>query len=94
MLGDNSFVWRLISLKISDIVHLFMYFLVIYMSSLKKCLFRSSTYFFLIGFINEFGKAVGYKINTQKSLAFLYTKNEMPEIEFKEKFHFPSHEKE
>ena len=26
--------------------------------------------------ISEFGKAAGYKINTQKSLAFLYTNNE------------------
>ena len=25
--------------------------------------------------INEFGKVAGYKINAQKSLAFLYTKN-------------------
>ena len=25
--------------------------------------------------INEFGKVAGYKINTQKSLAFLYTNN-------------------
>ena len=25
---------------------------------------------------NEFGKVAGYKINTQKSLAFLYTNNE------------------
>ena len=26
--------------------------------------------------IKEFGKVAGYKINTRKSLAFLYTKNE------------------
>ena len=26
--------------------------------------------------INEFGKVAGYKINAQKSLAFLYTNNE------------------
>ena len=26
--------------------------------------------------INEFGKVAGYKINTQKSVAFLYTNNE------------------
>ena len=30
--------------------------------------------------INEFGKVSGYKINTQKSLAFLYTNNEKTEI--------------
>ena len=35
-------------------------------------------------FINEFGKAAGYKINTQKSLAFLYTNNEKTEGESKE----------
>ena len=27
----------------------------------------------LVEFINEFGKVAGYKINTQKSVAFLYT---------------------
>ena len=31
--------------------------------------------------INEYGKVAGYKINTQKSLAFLYTNNEKPETE-------------
>ena len=34
--------------------------------------------------INEFGKAEGYEINIQKSVAFLYTKNEISEIEIKE----------
>ena len=29
----------------------------------------------LLQLINEFGKVVGYKINTQKSLTFLYTNN-------------------
>ena len=29
----------------------------------------------LLELINEFGKVVGYKINTQKSAAFLYTNN-------------------
>ena len=33
---------------------------------------------------NEFGKVAGYKINTQKSLAFLYTNNEKSETEIKE----------
>ena len=29
----------------------------------------------LLDLINKFGKVAGYKINTQKSLAFLYTNN-------------------
>ena len=33
--------------------------------------------------INEFGKVSGYKINAQKSLAFLYTNDEKPEREIK-----------
>ena len=38
----------------------------------------------LIELISEFSKVAGYKINTQKSLAFLYTNNEKPEREIKE----------
>ena len=34
--------------------------------------------------ISEFSKVAGYKINTQKSLAFLYTNNEKSERETKE----------
>ena len=34
--------------------------------------------------ISEFSKVVGYEINTQKSLAFLYTNNEKSEKEIKE----------
>ena len=33
----------------------------------------------LLELISEFSKVVGYKINTQKSLAFLHTKNEKSE---------------
>ena len=33
----------------------------------------------LLELINEYSKVAGYKINTQKSLAFLYTKNEKRE---------------
>ena len=38
--------------------------------------------------INEFGKLAGYKINTQKSGAFLNTKNERSEREIKETIPF------
>ena len=42
----------------------------------------------LLELINEFGKVAGYKINTQKSLAFLYTNNERSEREIKETLPF------
>ena len=38
----------------------------------------------LLELICEFSKVAGYKINTQKSLAFLYTNNEKPGREIKE----------
>ena len=38
----------------------------------------------LLELISEFSKVPGYKINTQKSLAFLYTNNEKSEREIKE----------
>ena len=38
----------------------------------------------LLDLINEFGKVAGYKMNAQKSLAFLYTDNKISEIEIKE----------
>ena len=38
----------------------------------------------LLELINEFGEVAGYKINAQKSLAFLYTNNERSEREIKE----------
>ena len=38
--------------------------------------------------INEYGKVAGYKINIQKSLAFLYTNNEKTEREIKETIPF------
>ena len=39
----------------------------------------------LLELINEYSKIAGYKINTQKSLAFLYTNNEKVEKENKER---------
>ena len=42
----------------------------------------------LLKLINEFGKVAIYKINAQKSLAFLYTNNERSEREIKETIPF------
>ena len=42
----------------------------------------------LLELINEYRKVAGYKINTQKSLAFLYTNNEKIEKEIKETIPF------
>ena len=42
----------------------------------------------LLDLINEFGKRAGYKVNTQKSKAFLYTNNETAEIEIRKKIPF------
>ena len=42
----------------------------------------------LLELISEFSKVAGYKINTQKSLVFLYTNNEKAEGEIKESIPF------
>ena len=42
----------------------------------------------LLELINEYSKVAGYKINTQKSLAFVYTYNEKTEREIKETIPF------
>ena len=42
----------------------------------------------ILELINEYSKVAGYKINTQKSLAFLYTNNEKTEREIKETIPF------
>ena len=42
----------------------------------------------LLELINEYSKVAGYKINTQKSLAFIYTNNERTEREIKETIPF------
>ena len=48
----------------------------------------------LLELINEFGKVTGYKINAQKSLAFLYTNDEKSKREIKETLHLPLQQKE
>ena len=42
----------------------------------------------LLELISEFSKVAGFKINTQKSLVFLYTNNEDSEREIKESIPF------
>ena len=42
----------------------------------------------LLELINEYSKVSGYKINTEKSLTFLYTNNEKTEREIKETIPF------
>ena len=44
----------------------------------------------LLELTSEFGKVAGYKINTQQSIAFLYTNNERSEKSEKPS-HLPSH---
>ena len=42
----------------------------------------------LLELINDYSKVAGYKVNTGKSLAFLYTNNEKTEREIKETIPF------
>ena len=42
----------------------------------------------LLELISEFSKVAGYKISTQKSLAFLYTNNDKSKREIKESIPF------
>ena len=44
----------------------------------------------LLELINEYSKVAGYKLNTQKSLAFLYTNNET----LRKQYHTPLQQKE
>jgi hypothetical protein len=41
----------------------------------------------LLEIINTFGKVVGYKINIQKSIDFLYTKNKQTKKEIRKESH-------
>ena len=44
--------------------------------------------------INEFSKVARYKINIQKSVAFLYTNNKISEEKLRKQSHLRSHQKE
>ena len=48
----------------------------------------------LLELIIEFSKVAGYKINTQNSLAFLYTNNEKSEEKLRNQSHSPLQQKE
>ena len=48
----------------------------------------------LLELINEYSKVAGYKINTEKSLAFLYTNNEKVKGKLRKQFHSPLQRKE
>ena len=48
----------------------------------------------LLELINEYSKFAGYKINTEKSLAFLYTNNEKVKGKLRKQFHSPLQRKE
>ena len=52
--------------------------MILYIENLKDSIRK------LLELISEFSKVTGYKIHTQKSLAFLYTNNEKSEKEIKE----------
>ena len=42
---------------------------------------------------SEFDKVAGYKINIQKSVAFLYTNSKISEREIRKQFHLPTYHK-
>jgi hypothetical protein len=56
--------------------------MILYLKELKKSTKK------LLHTINTFIKAVGYKINLQKSVVFLYTNNEQSEKEYRETIPF------
>ena len=56
--------------------------MILYIENPKDCIRK------LLEPISEFSKVAGYKINTQKSLVFLYTNNEKAEGEIKESIPF------
>ena len=56
--------------------------MILYMENLKDTTRK------LLELIHEYSKVAGYKISTQKSLAFLYTNNEKTEREIKETITF------
>ena len=62
--------------------------MILYIENLKESIRKS------LELVSEFSKVAEYKINTQKSLAFLYTNNEKSEREIKSQSHSPLQQKE
>ena len=56
--------------------------MILYIETLKDSIRK------LLELMNEYSNVSGYKINTQKSLAFLYTNNEKTKREIKETIPF------
>ena len=48
----------------------------------------------LLELINEFGKVAGYKINIQKSVAFLYTNMKYQKEKLRKQYSLPLHQKQ
>ena len=61
--------------------------IILYIENLKASIRK------LLELINEYSKVAGYKINTQKSLAFLHTNNEKTE-KLRKQHHSPLQHKE
>ena len=61
---------------------LFAHDMILYIENLKDIIRK------LLELISEFSKITGYKTNTQKSLAFLYTNNEKSKRDIKESIPF------
>ena len=61
---------------------LFVHDMILYIENPKETIRK------LLELISEFSKVAGYEVNTQKSLAFLYTNNEKSEREIKESIPF------
>ena len=61
---------------------LFVHDMILYVENPKETIRK------LLELISEFSKVAGYEVNTQKSLAFLYTNNEKSEREIKESIPF------
>ena len=68
-------------------VSLFAYDMILYIENPKDSTRK------LLELINDYGEVVGYKINTQKSLAFLCTNNKKTE-KLRKQFHSPLQQKE